>query len=100
MYIYIYVCTRRENTTKQNYKSMYMDKCVFSNIQIEQESNFFNALWIKASLIKDKKVNFYRIVTKKFCFMPPEGKKNNGCRHMPVELGCVEQNQRYCKLLN
>lgn len=32
--------------------------------------------------------------------MPPEGKKNNGCRHMPVELGCVEQNQRYCKLLN
>ena len=48
------MCVLIESTTKQNYKSMYVDKCGFSNIKIEQESSCFNALCIKA--------NFYIIL--------------------------------------
>ena len=78
------MCVLIESTTKQNYKSMYVDKCGFSNIKIEQESSCFNALCIKA--------NFVLGIRKE---------KTNGSRHMPVKLGrrgSVEQNQRYCKL--
>ena len=97
------MCVLIESTTKQNYKSMYMyvDKCGFSNISMNKNQAVLTHCGLKQILIKDKKVNFYIIFTEKFCFWSSERKKNNGSRHMPIELGrwgSVEQNQRFCKL--
>lgn len=77
-FICIYMCVLIESTTKQNYKSMYVDKRGFSNIQMNKNQAVLTHCGLKQILIKDKRVNFYIIVTKKFCFMSSEGKKPKG----------------------